>query len=122
MKSLMFFRFKKKTLTLAYKMYPEELVDVFKEIKYKKLFQCCLNQDFNLSKIFTEKTLNGHTLAITSIIKLSNTKIASASSDYSIKVWVLPSGACIRSYRIGKDLNLVKISQTQILSWDSYDF
>ena len=44
--SILFSRFKKKSFRLAYKLTPEELIDILEEIKYKKLFQVIYKEEY----------------------------------------------------------------------------
>ena len=58
MKLLTFYRIKKKSLILSYSICPEELTEILKMIKNKKLFQCILKSD--PAKIYEEETFTGH--------------------------------------------------------------
>jgi len=56
---LPFYRFKKKSLILAYILCPEDFCELIQEIRYKKLFQCLLRED--LRKTPGKLSLKGHT-------------------------------------------------------------
>ena len=47
--------------------------------------------------ILLEQNLNGHTFGVYSLVKLNYNKIASGSSDNSIKLWDLIKGICLKT-------------------------
>jgi len=67
---MLFCRFKKKSLKLAYFFSTEELADILKEIKNKKLFQTLLKDDLHCS-LYEEKAFKAFNDTVNSIIKLN---------------------------------------------------
>jgi len=116
--SIPFTRIKKKTLTLAYIIFPEDTIKIINEIKYKKLHQCINKEDLR-NYLKRDITLTGHTKNISCIIRLSNTLLASASIDLSIRIWDFHIGKCINILTFEKNISsvfVIKLNSKQILS------
>ena len=122
--SIPFNRFKKKSLILVYKIYPEDMNEILNDIRYKKLFQCILKESHST---FEEKTLIDCSSQIYYVIKMNSTQIISKSNENSLRIWDLYSGKCIKiiynyfenNYG-AKEAKIVKINKTTIAF--RYDF
>jgi len=85
------------------------------------LFAICYRKDINIYNINSEKsikTLSGHSKSIELIIKISNSKIASASCDLTIKIWDTISGNCLNTIigNLTRISYIVKVNKNQIAS------
>jgi len=109
-------RIKKKSLTLAYVIYPRDYLDDLISIRYKKLQQSILKED--LRNTYKEKSLLGHSRYVTCLIKINKNQIVSSSYDFSIKLWDLISGKLIKTLSVGTNETtcLIKLSETKIAS------
>lgn len=69
------------------------------------------------------KALNGHTDTIYSMVKLSNTTVASGSLDLTIKIWNIISGECIKSLNVDIKYiyRLVKLNSNTIIMGTKID-
>jgi len=92
MKSIPFYRFKKKTLTKAYTIIPEKSVDILEEIKYKKLFQCILKE--NQTILLEEKTIV-EIKWVFCLVQLTKTHVAIGNIYGSIKIIDLSTGSLL---------------------------
>ena len=92
--SLLFFRFKKKSLITVLTICPDELKEILSQIRFKKLFQCIVKAEQSIP--INEINLVGHTNSVSCVIVLKKTEIASGSWDCTIKIWDLPSGKYIK--------------------------
>ena len=119
MNSLQFFRFKKKSLTLAYLISPEELIVILEDIRYKKLFQCILK--VNSINKFDKKTINGHFSNIICFVKVCKTQIMTGNyGNYcpSLNLWDLRTGKCLKTIKTyGSNISILALlSKTQNIS------
>ena len=114
--SLLFSGFKKKSLWLVYITYPEQLANILEEIRNKKLFQCILKESHRSTT--KERIIKGYDHQVMCVIKISLTRIASASYDKTIKIWDYNSLSCKRTLDCHTgDVNcLIKLSEKLIAS------
>ena len=88
-----FFRYKKKSLILVYILFPLEVAEILKGIRYKKLYQCVLKEDLGI--IFEETIIYGHTGQIKCLARISKTQIASAGRDRTVILWDFKEEKCL---------------------------
>jgi len=64
------------------------------------------------------KKLKGHKLYVLNVVKLRNGTLASASSDTTVKIWNIHSGACLKTLRGHDDLvePLVELTNSILVS------
>jgi len=119
---LPFYRFKKKTLTLAYKISPEKLTEILQVIKYKKLQQSILKED--LFNSLEQKTINDDgTKFILCITKVNKTQIAtSEKGDPAVKIWDFHTRTHLFNLKghYGNVNSIVAISKTIIASISNF--
>ena len=102
MNFILFSRFKKKTIRLAYGITPEEFIEVLKEIKNKKLRQCAIKDKLLNNKLVLKSEW------IEFLLKLSNTKIVIIDRySLDIEVWDLLTL---------KSINTIKLIEYDIIS------
>jgi len=118
MKPIVFQRFKKKSLILAYKIYPVESVEILREIKYKKLFQSVIKEDLSLCKVLEEKIISFLDIQIQKceyLVNLYNNRIAVATWNGLIILWDLHTDKCLKTYKTGATItHLARISEFQL--------
>ena len=112
-----FNRFKKKSLTIAYAIFPEEFLYFLEDIKNKKLIQCSFNPQRNIN---INSIAKAHSNKVNFIIKLNNFEIISGGCEI-IKIWNLSSGKCTKELKGHTSLVLClqKLTKTQIVSGSS---
>eukprot|EP00178_Gracilaria_changii_P027948 TRINITY_DN935_c0_g1_i1.p1 TRINITY_DN935_c0_g1~~TRINITY_DN935_c0_g1_i1.p1 ORF type:complete len:957 (-),score=116.06 TRINITY_DN935_c0_g1_i1:4560-7430(-) len=60
----------------------------------------------------------GHTSPVTSVISLSDMRVASASKDGTLRIWDIQGGNCLRTFDIGRPLSSIDLlSSAKILSY-----
>jgi len=117
MLSVIFSRLKKKTLSLTLMICPEELAINLNNVRFKKLFECILNED-KKKVIYEEKTLLGHDYIVSFIMLLNKTQLVSGGIDETIKLWDLKNGKCITDIddKTNQIKCLAKLNKTQLAS------
>jgi len=108
---IIFIRFKKKSFLLVYKIFPEDVSFLLKEIRNKKLAQCIIRQEQKLK--CEEKSFKGHTGPVNCLVKLDFTQLATGSEDMSIKIWDFHLGKCIKTF-IGHRDHIICICKIKV--------
>ncbi len=123
--NLNFNRFKKKTLALLYKYLSQTLYQI-KTIKHKKLRKAIiLNRliTIQMRDKFKIDLIKAHRDIINVLLKISDTQVASGSSDKDIKLWDISIGKCLMTFEGHSNgvVGLATLQQIYLVSgaWDS---
>ena len=72
---------------------------------------------WNISNRKCTKTLVGHAECVSCLSKLDENTIVSGSYDYSIKIWNLITGTCVRTLIVQSSVNcMYNLNKYQIVS------
>jgi len=122
--SILFPRFKKKSLTLAYNLSPEVLAEFLEEINNKKLFQCIIRSKGKDSRddeqkkfIFGQISFKNKDQKVISLIILCRTQIICAYINNIISFFNLVEERCFKTIVIdqsGQLTCLIKLSKTRV--------
>jgi len=110
-KPILFNRFKKKSLTLLYKLFPEDL-EILGTIRNKKINLCILKENYryNKSGYISIKFGQNETRFTSILLKINPSQIISICHQ-SLKLWDLKTGNQIKTLVIDKLKNKVDIQQ-----------
>ena len=108
-----FCRLKKNSLKLLTSIYTVEFVEIFEEIKNKKLFLCYLKEEL---KIFKEINVKSDTVFLY-VAKINKTQIVTISYHSLFNIWDLSTGICLKtlSSTTSYIVTLVKLNKEQFV-------
>ena len=98
-----FCRLKKNSLKLLTSIYTVEFVEIFEEIKNKKLFLCYLKEEL---KIFKEINVKSDTVFLY-VAKINKTQIVTISYHSLFNIWDLSTGICIKSVTLQHEVTYI---------------